>query len=75
MGFLQVNDKYLSRGLKPLEFCILSKVEEFTSKGKYCYITNSSFAELFGVSDRTIKTCIKKLIEKGLLVKPQTLPI
>ena len=72
MGFLQVNDKYLSRGLKPLEFCILSKVEEFTSKGKYCYITNSSLAELFGVSERTIKACIKKLIEKGLLKKTNT---
>lgn len=69
MGFLQVNDKYLSRGLKPLEFLILAKVEEFTSKGKHCYITNSSLAELFGVSDRTIKACIKKLIEKGLLKK------
>ena len=72
MGFLQVNDKYLSRGLKPLEFCILSKVEEFTSKGKYCYITNSSLAELFGVSERTIKAYIKKLIEKGLLKKTNT---
>lgn len=72
MGFLQVNDKYLSRGLKPLEFCILSKVEEFTSKGKYCYITNSSLAKLFGVSERTIKACIKKLIEKGLLKKTNT---
>ena len=72
MGFLQVNDKYLSRGLKPLEFCILSKVEEFTSKGKCCYITNSSLAELFGVSERTIKACIKKLIEKGLLKKTNT---
>ena len=69
MGYLKIDDKYLSRELKPLEFCILAKVEEFTSKEKYCYITNSSFAELFGVSDRTIKTCIKKLIEKGLLKK------
>ena len=64
-----VNDKYLSNGLKPLEFSILAKVEEFTSKGNYCYMTNSSFAELFGVSDRTIKACIKNLIEKGLLEK------
>ena len=69
MGFLKVDDKYLSRGLKPLEFSILAKVEEFTSNGKDCYITNSSLAKLFGVSDRTIKTCIKKLIEKGLLKK------
>ena len=69
MGFLMVNDKYLSNGLKPLEFSILAKVEEFTSKGNYCYMTNSSFAELFGVSDRTIKACIKNLIEKGLLEK------
>ena len=69
MGFLKVDDKYLSRGLKPLEFSILAKVEEFTSKGNYCYITNSSLAKLFGVSDRTIKACIKKLIEKGLLKK------
>ena len=59
----------MSRGLKPLEFLILAKVEEFTSKGNYCYITNSSLAKLFGVSDRTIKACIKKLIEKGLLKK------
>ena len=69
MGYLKVDDKYLSRGLKPLEFSILAKVEEFTSKGNYCYITNSSLAKLFGVSDRTIKACIKKLIEKGLLKK------
>ena len=69
MGFLRIDEKYLSRGLKPLEFSILAKVEEFTSKGKDCYITNLSLAKLFGVSDRTIKACIKKLIEKGLLKK------
>lgn len=69
MGYLKINDKFLSCGLKPLEFLILAKVEEFTSKGNYCYITNSSLAKLFGVSDRTIKACIKKLIEKGLLKK------
>lgn len=69
MGYLKVDEKYLSHGLKPLEFSILAKVEEFTSKGNYCYITNSSLAILFGVSDRTIKACIKKLIEKGLLKK------
>ena len=69
MGYLKINDKFLSRGLKPLEFLILAKVEEFTSKGNYCYITNSSLAKLFGVSDRTIKACIKKLIEKELLKK------
>lgn len=69
MGYLKINDKFMSRGLKPLEFLILAKVEEFTSKGNYCYITNSSLAKLFGVSDRTIKACIKKLIEKGLLKK------
>ena len=69
MGYLIINDKFLSRGLKPLEFLILAKVEEFTSKGNYCYITNSSLAKLFGVSDRTIQACIKKLVEKGLLKK------
>ena len=69
MGFLMVNDKYLSRDIKPIEFCILAKVEEFEKKGMDCYISNENFAKLFNVSRGTIINSINKLIEKGLLEK------
>lgn len=69
MGCLIIDDKYLSNGLKPLEFCILAKVEEFTSKGMDCYISNENFAKLFSVSRGTIINTIDKLIKKGLLEK------
>ena len=69
MGCLIIDDKYLSSDLKPIEFCILAKVEEFTKKGLDCYISNENFGKLFNVSRGTIINSINKLIEKGLLEK------
>ena len=69
MGCLIIDDKYLSSDLKPIEFCILAKVEEFTKKGLGCYISNENFGKLFNVSRGTIINSINKLIEKGLLEK------
>ena len=69
MGYLKIDDKYLSSDLKPIEFCILAKVEEFAIKGQDCYISNENFGELFNVSRGTIINSINKLIEKGLLEK------
>lgn len=69
MGCLIIDDKYLSSDLKPIEFCILAKVEEFAIKGLDCYISNENFGKLFNVSRGTIINSINKLIEKGLLEK------
>lgn len=69
MGYLKIDDKYLSSDLKPIEFCILAKVEEFARKGQDCYISNENFGKLFNVSRGTIINSINKLIEKGLLEK------
>ena len=69
MGYLKIDDKYLSSDLKPIEFCILAKVEEFAIKGQDCYISNENFGKLFNVSRGTIINSINKLIEKGLLEK------
>lgn len=69
MGYLKIDDKYLSSDLKPIEFCILAKVEEFAKKGQDCYISNENFGKLFNVSRGTIINSINKLIEKGLLEK------
>ena len=68
MGLI-IDDKYLSGDLKPIEFCILAKVEEFATKGMDCYISNENFGKLFNVSRGTIINSINKLIEKGLLEK------
>lgn len=69
MGYLKIDDKYLSSDLKPIEFCILAKVEEFARKEQDCYISNENFGKLFNVSRGTIINSINKLIEKGLLEK------
>lgn len=69
MDFLQINTKYFYGNLKPIEFLILAKVEEFARNGQSCYISNENLGKMFNVSRGTIINSINRLIEKGLLEK------
>lgn len=51
------------------EKILLLEIDSFTSKGKDCYISDEYIADLLGVSERTARTMISHLIEKGYVVK------
>ena len=51
------------------EKILLMEIDSFTSKRKDCYISDEYIADLLGVSERTARTMISHLIEKGYVVK------
>jgi uncharacterized phage protein (TIGR02220 family) len=54
--------------LSPRSVILYSEITALTQASGVCWATNRYFAELYGVSDRTIKTCIKELVDCGYLV-------
>ena len=45
------------------------KIEYFQNKYGYCDKTNNDFSRMLGISLATVKRCITKLIELGLVSK------
>lgn len=51
------------------EKILLMEIDSFTSRGKDCYISDEYIADLIGVSERTARAMLSRLIEKGYIVK------
>lgn len=52
--------------------CIKNSKLKRTGFKEVCYLTNKQIADILCLSERTVKTYINKLINKGLLLKNQT---
>lgn len=48
---------------------VLCKTVQFQELGQYCFISNKSFSEFYGISESTIKRQINILVENELLLK------
>jgi DNA-binding MarR family transcriptional regulator len=51
------------------EKILLMEVDSFTSQGKDCYISDEYIADLLKVSERTARTLLSDLIEKGYIAR------
>ncbi len=67
--FLQVNKDLFKLGLNPTQILIMAQIMEYERTTDICFISNAKLAELFGVSESTIKREIAKLEEKGYLIR------
>lgn len=54
--------------LNPRSIILYSEITALTQASGVCWATNRYFAELYGVSVRTIKNCIKELVDCGYLI-------
>lgn len=67
--YMWVNRKYFNTGLKPLDILILSRIEEETTHGRCCKLTNDEFSKMFGETLYAIKASISKLKKKELVTQ------
>lgn len=51
------------------EKILLMEIDSFTSKGKDCYISDEYIADLLKVSERTARTILSDLIDKGYIAR------
>ena len=51
------------------EKILLMEIDSFTSQGKDCYISDEYIADLLKVSERTARTLLSDLIEKGYITR------
>lgn len=68
-NFLAVNKDFFKLGLNPTEILILSQVDEFNRNTGDCYVSDETFAEMFGVSKSTISREMKVLESKGYIIR------
>lgn len=54
--------------LNPRSVILYSEITALTQASGVCWATNKYFANLYSVSDRTIKNCLKELIDCGYIV-------
>ena len=59
--FLKVDKRFFFLGIDPLGILILSQIDEYTSKGMTCFISNEQLAKQFGSSLSTVKRTIANL--------------
>lgn len=65
--FLKVDKRFYFLGVDPLGILILSQINEYTSKGMTCFISNEQLAKQFGSSLSTVKRTITNLEKMGYL--------
>lgn len=65
--FLKVNKDFFSLGLNPTEILILAQVMEYGTNTGDCFMSDKAFAELFGVSDKTISRALKTLEDREFI--------
>ena len=65
--FLKVDKELFKLGLNPTEILIYAQVIEFDTNTKDCFMSDKAFAEMLGVSDKTVSRALAHLEEKNLI--------
>lgn len=60
-NYIKVNTEFFNTDLKPLEILMLAVIESFTRENKDCYYTNVQWAEMFSVTEKTIRNTLDTL--------------
>lgn len=69
-NFLAVDKYWLSNSsFTLLEKLIIAQVQEYTRNHRECYMTDKQFADAFGVNVQQVTRAIKKLSDKGILIR------
>lgn len=69
-NFLAVDKYWLSiSSFTLLEKLIIAQVQEYTRNHRECYMTDKQFADAFGVNVQQVTRAIKKLSDKGILIR------
>ena len=67
--FLKINKDLFKLNLNPTEILILAQVMEYNTNTGSCFISDSTLAEQFGVSEKTISRTIKALEDRGFITR------
>ena len=67
MNYIKVNTEYFNTSLKPLDILILAVIESLVRDGKQCYYTNNQLADMFSVSEKTVRNTLDELEEKNYI--------
>lgn len=67
--FLKVDKDLFSFGFNPTEILIIAQVMEYLRTTGKCFVTNKQFADMFGVSESTIKRELDKLESNGYIIR------
>ena len=65
--FLKVDKDLFKLKLNPTEILVLAQITEFNTNTGDCFMSDKMFAEMFGVSDKTISRALTNLESKGLI--------
>ena len=65
--FLKVDKDLFKLGLNPTEILIYAQVIEFNTNTQDCFMSDKAFAEMLGVSDKTVSRALSSLEEKDLI--------
>lgn len=77
LKFLVVQTDLLSSGLQPIDILIYSFIQQYlpNSKNRSFFFSNTKLANMFGVSDKTIRRSLKRIKDKGFItIRHKTLP-
>ena len=67
--FLKVDKDLFNLGLNPTEILIYAQVAEFNRTTGDCFMSDKAFAEMLGVSDKTVSRALKALEDKSLITR------
>lgn len=65
--FLKVDKDLFKLGLNPTEVLIYAQIIEFNTNTQDCFMSDKAFAEMLGVSEKTISRALANLETKGLI--------
>lgn len=67
--FIKFKENYIGRGLTLAQILIVCKIEQFTDKGKSCYMTDEAFAQLTQQSVRQTQRVISELEKMHVITR------
>lgn len=65
--YIKVNTEFFNTDLNPLEILILSVIEALSRDGKQCYYTNEQWANMFNVSEKTVRNALDNIEAKNYI--------
>lgn len=68
-NFLMVNKDLFGCGLSPIEILITAQIMEYQRTTGDCFISDSTLADLFGVSSSTVSRALAALEKRGILYR------
>lgn len=67
MNCIRINVEFFNTSLKPLDILILTLIEGYTRERKQFDLTNQQLADMFNVTEKTVRNTLDRLEEKNYI--------